>query len=122
MNLEDALLLHFEMKQELRMAMLEGRQLDCAQIADDCGCELGRWLQEEGRVNCCQYAVFQQLVENHRDFHLEAARVATLINQGQFDAASEALAVGPSHYSRLSSAVGSGIAELRKHLFQQFSH
>jgi hypothetical protein len=46
MNLEDALLLHFEMKLELRMAMLEGRQLDCAQIADDCGCELGRWLQE----------------------------------------------------------------------------
>jgi hypothetical protein len=45
MNLEDALLLHFEMKLELRMAMLEGRQLDCAQIADDCGCELGRWLR-----------------------------------------------------------------------------
>lgn len=121
MNLEDALLLHFEMKLELRMAMLEGRQLDCAQIADDCGCELGRWLQGEGRVNCGQYAAFQQLVDNHRDFHLEAARVAALINQGQFDAASEALAVGPSQYSRLSSAVGSGIAELRKRLFQQFS-
>ncbi len=36
MNLEDALLLHFEMKLELRMAMLEGRQLDCAHIADEC--------------------------------------------------------------------------------------
>ncbi len=79
-------------------------------------------LQGEGRVNCCQYAAYQQLVDNHRDFHLEAARVAALINQGQFDAASEALAVGPSQYSRLSSAVGSGIAELRKRLFQQFSH
>ena len=88
MNLEDALLLHFEMKLELRMAMLEGRKLDCAQIADACSCELGRWLQEEGRTNCAQYAAYLQLVENHRQFHLEAARVAELINQGQFDAAS----------------------------------
>jgi hypothetical protein len=79
-------------------------------------------LQEEGRINCCHYAAYQQLVDNHREFHREAARVAELINRGEFDAASEALAVGPSHYSRLSSAVGSGIAELRKRLFQQFSH
>ncbi|MBA4708271.1 CZB domain-containing protein [Aquitalea aquatica] len=122
MNLEDALLLHFELKLELRTAMLEGRQLDAAQIGDCCGCELGRWLHGEGMVNCGHNSVFVQLVENHRQFHLEAARVAELINQGQFDAAREALAVGPSRYSQLSSAVGSGIAELRKRLFQQFSH
>ncbi|PXX46199.1 CZB domain-containing protein [Aquitalea magnusonii] len=121
MNLEDALLLHFELKLELRTAMLEGRQLDAAQIGDCCGCELGRWLQDEGRISCARYPAYQQLLENHREFHLEAARVAELINQGQFDAAREALAVGPSRYSQLSSAVGSGIAELRKRLFQQFS-
>ncbi|MBV8680660.1 MAG: CZB domain-containing protein [Aquitalea sp.] len=120
MNLEDALLLHFELKLELRMAMLEGRHLDCARIANACDCELGRWLDEEGRVNCCHFDAYQQLVDNHREFHREAARVAELINQGQFEAASEALAVGPSQYSRLSSAVGSGIAELRKRLFEQF--
>jgi len=119
MNLEDALLLHFEMKLELRLAMLEGRQLDCAQIADCCSCELGRWLQAEGKVNCCQFDAYRQLVINHQAFHQEAARVAELINKGQFDAAREALVVGPSRYSQLSSAVGSGITELRKRLYQQ---
>lgn len=119
MSLEDALLTHFEWKLTFRTAILQQEKLDATQIADTCGCDFGHWLEHEGRINCGHFPGYAQLVENHRLFHLEAGRVAELINAGRYQEAEEAIAVGPSEYSRLSSAVGSGIAELRKLLAQQ---
>ena len=52
--------------------------LDAEQIADERCCVLGQWLHTDGHKHLGGYHCFTELLDLHKQFHIEAARVVSL--------------------------------------------
>ncbi len=115
MNLDDAIAKHVEWKVKLRSAMIKKEKLDPDAIRRDNACELGKWLHGPGQTQHGRHGSFPELVQKHAEFHKQAALVATEINAGHNDKATQMLDAGSS-YSSASSAVGASIARLKKEI------
>lgn len=118
MNLDSALESHAEWKARFRKA-IDGREhLDVPKISKDNLCALGQWMHgPEGRKHSRQQA-YQALITAHKKFHRSAARIAGMINAGEFDHAEAALQDG-SPYSADSDAVCDAIRALQDAMARQ---
>ncbi|OHX10836.1 CZB domain-containing protein [Chromobacterium sphagni] len=112
MDLEQALVRHTEWKNRFREAIFRQESMDADSIARDDCCELGKWLHGPGLSRFGNLSVFQTCLSRHAMFHLEAARIARMINQKQFQQAEAALE--DSAYTVASSAVVVAITQLRQ--------
>lgn len=113
MNLDDAIQKHAEWKVKFRTAMARKEKLDAATIGKDNCCPLGQWLHGEGRLKLGARPEFRSAFDKHKAFHVEAGKVAQLINEQQYNRAEQALgAVTP--YGMASQAVGSALMALKK--------
>ena len=84
MNADEAVRTHREWKDRLRLAMAKREILDIEAVSSDKNCAFGEWLYSE-RSNCrFQDADLARCVALHAAFHLEAARLASLINAGRY--------------------------------------
>ncbi|WP_288411375.1 CZB domain-containing protein [uncultured Herbaspirillum sp.] len=113
MNLADAITKHAGWKVKLRTAIRRKAPVDAASIAQDNCCELGQWLHGEGRIRYGSKPEFEAVVECHKQFHVEAGKVAALINVGQFDEAEKSLG-SDGAYNAASNAVCTEILHLRQ--------
>ena len=113
MNLDEAIAKHAEWKVKFRSAMERKEQLDQPTIQKDNCCQLGQWLYGEGAAHCGETAEFRYLVAKHKDFHVEAGKVALLINARNYPEAEKQLAMG-TNYSKSSAEVASAILRLKK--------
>lgn len=113
MNLDTALAAHTEWKTKLRSAISAQSSLDAGTIARDDCCAFGKWLHGEARAKYGSLQSYRDCISKHAAFHLEAGKVASIINQKQFHRAEAALGSG-SPYTNASNAVGMSIIQLRK--------
>jgi Chemoreceptor zinc-binding domain len=113
MDLDKALQAHGEWKLKLRSAIAKKEQLDAKTISADNCCPLGKWLHGEARSKYSQMKAYSACVSKHADFHREAGRIATTINQGKY-AEAEAMLNGGTPYAAASSAVGGAVLGLKK--------
>lgn len=113
MDLDNAIAAHQQWKIKLRGAIADKQQLDATTIARDNCCELGRWLHGTGKMAHGTKPEFQAVVSKHRAFHVEAGKVAELINAKRYDAAEKAIDVGTS-YAAVLSGVAVSINVLKK--------
>jgi methyl-accepting chemotaxis protein len=113
LDLDTAIKAHAEWKTRLRAAMSGKQQLDAASIGKDNQCPLGKWLHGEAKAKYAGLKSYGPCVSAHAAFHVEAGKVAALINGAKYAEAEAALG-GGTPYSSASSAVGVAILNLRK--------
>lgn len=115
MDLNQAIAAHAQWKQRFRSAITSRATLDTAEIRQHDRCALGCWLHGAGSAEHGARPQFVHLIEQHRRFHAEAARVAQAINAGQYDQALEMIE-GPTAYGQATVAIGQAVQALRQAL------
>lgn len=115
MNVDEAIAEHAEWKSKFRAAIVKQDKLDTASIGRDDRCSAGKWLHGEGKERFFAKYEFTKTLENHRVFHVEASKVAQLLNARRYDEAEKAIGMGTS-YDRASKAVAVSLLSLKKFL------
>ena len=105
MNAQEAIRAHLQWKDRLRVAMAKHEQLQIEKVASDCCCKFGQWLHSEGKAIYGHRPEFAEVVAVHAEFHVEASRVAEVINQGLFQPADRMMAAG-SDFAKISEELG----------------
>ncbi len=95
-NYDEAIAAHQQWRVTLRNAVLKGTRLNVAELRRDDCCTLGRWIHGRGGSRWGHAPTFRHLVDTHRTFHIEAAKVAEVANQGRADQAAKMLDSGSS--------------------------
>jgi len=112
-NLDDATKAHVDWKTKFRVAIHKQDTMDAATIAKDNCCELGKWLHGEAKTRHSEVAAYPVLVTRHAAFHVEAGKIAALVNAKKFAEAELALQ-GDTPYGKASQSVGQAILQMRK--------
>jgi len=92
-DFDEVIAAHQQWRVTLRNAVLKKTRVDVDQLRRDDCCVLGRWLHGSGR-RWAAAPGFRQLMESHRTFHLEAAKVGQAVNEGQTERAAKMLESG----------------------------
>lgn len=106
---------HAEWKIRFRGAIENAATLNVATIGRDDCCGLGRWLHGQGAKRWGSAPGFTQLLQQHVDFHREAAAIAEAINRSEF-ASAEALLGADSTFAHASTAVIDSLQALARHV------
>lgn len=113
MNLDNAILAHYEWKNKLKAAIAGKAQLDAATISLDNCCEFGKWLYGDGGKQYGKKPEFTALLQKHKTFHAEAGRVASAINAKKYDEASKMIETS-SPFGTASVGVGVAVNALKR--------
>ncbi|WP_343699660.1 CZB domain-containing protein [Caulobacter sp.] len=103
---------HLQVRDELHEAIASQSRVDARALRADSTCDLGCWLQGEGRRRWPGNHAYLSLLEAHRDFHAAAADVAELINRGDFTEAQRRLRAN-TPLSVASAALTAGARRMR---------
>jgi methyl-accepting chemotaxis protein len=112
-NLDEAIQAHADWRKKFRVAIHKQETMDMDTIARDDCCVLGKWLQTEAKSRYVDIDSYPELVNQHKAFHAEAGRVASLVNSKKFAEATLALDTH-TPYGQASQAVGQAVYRLRK--------
>ncbi|MDM7456647.1 MAG: methyl-accepting chemotaxis protein [Tepidimonas sp.] len=104
LDFDSAIKAHQQWRIKLRNAILKGEKLDVATIRRDDCCAVGKWIYGAGGRQYGHLPLFSQLVEQHKHFHQETAKVAELVNAGKTEEANRLLQ-GDSAFIRAGRAV-----------------
>lgn len=115
MDLDKALAAHADWKVKLRVALTDRVKLDAEKIASNCECDLGRWLQGDGRAKYGASANFRTCFEGHTKFHEAAGAIARSINAGDYAGAERQLDIGTS-FAQASTAVAVAVRRLKNEI------
>ena len=113
MDLDNAIAKHAEWKIKFRHAISKKEPVDAATLSKDNSCELGQWLHGDARMKFGTLASHSACIAKHAAFHVEAAKVAALINARKYQEAQEMLD-SETTYGSASRAVALAIMGLRK--------
>ncbi len=112
MDLNLAIQKHAEWKYKFRTAMEKHEPMDAATIAKDNCCEIGKWLHGEAKAKHGHLASYAKCLSAHAAFHIEAGKIAALINSQKKEEAERMLSSG-TPYHEASKRVGIAIIELK---------
>lgn len=112
MDLNMAIQKHAEWKYKFRTAMTTLEPMDVATISKDNCCEIGKWLHGEAKASHGHLGGYAKCLSAHAAFHIEAGKIAALINSHKTDEAERMLASG-TPYHEASKRVGVAIIELK---------
>ena len=112
LTLDDAIQAHNVWKTRFKVAMLKQQLLDGDVISRDDCCALGKWIYGEGSEAFGSNALFTRLADRHHDFHLEAGKIALLINARRNSKAITSLG-SASPFTKASGDVVSAIEDLK---------
>ena len=112
-NLDNAIQAHADWRTKLRSAASKNEQLNADTICRDDCCELGKWLHGAGGSKFAGKPNFVALIDTHKAFHIEAGKVARVINQGNGAQAERMLDSG-TPFARTSGEVGRLIVQFKK--------
>lgn len=113
MDLDKAVQAHVGWKMKFRSAIAKHEHLDAATILKDDCCEIGKWLHGTGKMAMGSTAEFGKALTAHKTFHVEAGKIAQLINAKKYDEAEKQLGAG-TKYTHASSSVSSALMALKK--------
>lgn len=113
MDFDDAIVSHLKWKIHLHN-FIDGRRqdFDIAAAAKEEACELGRWLQGEGR-RFEGSPTFQELLARHVQFHRTAAEIVNKVVAGDKAGAEELLSTG-REFSSASRDIVAAIMRLEE--------
>ena len=114
-DLDSAIQAHADWRSKLRSAANKGEQLDADTISKDNCCALGKWVHGQGASKFGSKPVFVDLIEAHRQFHVEAGKVAKVANQGNESQVQQLMGSG-SKFSVASNEVGRLIVQLKNEI------
>jgi methyl-accepting chemotaxis protein len=101
---------------ELRFAMANNTTLDVDTIAKDNCCGLGEWLHvKHANLRNTPHLAYHHCVAKHAAFHLEASKIAELINSRRFDDARQ-LFDCTSRFDHAYNAAATAFIHLKKEL------
>jgi methyl-accepting chemotaxis protein len=113
MNLDTAISAHAAWKTKFRTAITAKEPMDAATIEKDNCCELGKWLHGSGHGAYSSKPDFTSLIQKHKAFHVEAGKVASLINAKKYEEAEKAIA-GATPFGAASNETTIAINRLKK--------
>jgi len=113
MNFEEARKKHAEWRVKFRSAITAKATLDADAIAKDNCCDLGKWLHGEAKAKYAKLSSYDECVKKHAQFHVEASKIARVINSKKYDEAQALLGLG-SGFSAASGAIGSALDALER--------
>jgi methyl-accepting chemotaxis protein len=112
-DLDKAIEKHAEWKVKFRTAISRREEMDDVTISRDDCCDLGKWLHGKAQEHFGDQPSYSDCMTKHAAFHVEAGKVATMINARKYSQA-ESMLEGGSAFANASSAVGSAIIRLKK--------
>ena len=112
MDLDIAIQKHAQWKFKFRDALHNKEQVDAAAISKDNNCEFGKWLHGDAKAQFGTVGSYAKCVTEHTAFHVEAGKVAVLVNAHKSDEAERLMAAG-SAYDQASKRVAVSIIELK---------
>lgn len=115
MDLNQAIEKHAEWKVKFRNAITKKESMDADTISKDNCCELGKWLHGDAKARYGALHSYAECVSKHAAFHVEAGKIARIINAKQYEQAEQMLN-GGNGYAHASSAVGVAINHLKKEI------
>ena len=115
MDLNEAIQKHAQWKFRFRQAMLAHEPMDAAAISKDNNCELGKWLHGEARALHGECKAHARCLQLHATFHVEAGKIAAVVNAGRKDDAERMMAAG-SPFSEATKAVAVTLIELQQEI------
>jgi methyl-accepting chemotaxis protein len=115
MNFDTAREKHAEWRFRFKTAIKNHEALDVEMIARDDCCDLGKWLYGEARAKYSRRKNYHECIDRHRDFHVEAGKVAVMINDKKFEAAMNAMSLGTG-FSRASGALVGALSMLEEEI------
>ena len=113
MNLDNAISAHAAWKTKFRAAIASKEAMDAVTIGKDNCCELGKWLHGEGGGLYGTKPEFTALIQSHKVFHVEAGKVAGLINGKKFSEAEQAIG-GTTPFGAASNETSMAINRVKK--------
>jgi methyl-accepting chemotaxis protein len=111
-DLNMAIQKHAEWKYKFRAAMTTPEPMDVATISKDNCCEIGKWLHGEAKARHGHLASYAKCLSAHAAFHVEAGKIAALINSQKNEEAERMLSSDTSYHDA-SKRVGIAIIELK---------
>ncbi|MBF0286423.1 MAG: CZB domain-containing protein [SAR324 cluster bacterium] len=75
---------HIRWVEQIKAALQKGK---LPQMANYCDCELGKWLDEQGKKKYGHLKEMQGLEEKHREFHQTADELIKLFENRNYDSA-----------------------------------
>lgn len=112
MNLIEAYTRDKELKDRFLEAINSQTQIDVAITGKPDRCVLGNWLHGEAERKCQFLKAYKPAVEAHTAFHVQAAKVAKLINGREYEDARTAMAEG-SAFAKALLNLGVALAKLK---------
>ena len=113
MDLDMAIQKHAQWKFKFRDALHTKEHMDAAAISKDNNCEFGKWLHGDAKVQFGNVGSYAKCVAEHAAFHVEAGKIAVLVNANKADEAERLMASG-SVYDQISKRVAVSIIELKQ--------
>jgi methyl-accepting chemotaxis protein len=113
MDFDVAVMKHNQWKVTLRNAISERLELDVSTISKDNCCDLGKWLHGEAKPKFGLLSDYVFCVSKHAAFHVEAGKVAQIINAKKFEEAEKMLNSG-TPYATASVEAEKAIKQLKK--------
>ncbi len=111
MTLDDAVKAHVAWKVRLQSYLAgHGEKFDAVKVAQDCHCDLGRWIHGDGMRHALA-PEYRVLRDEHAAFHKEAARVIVTNERGD-NAGARALLAGA--FAERSLRVVIAITDLKR--------
>ena len=111
MDLNEAIRKHARWKAWFQQAVSDGEPMDAAILAKDNQCDLGKWLYGEAQALYGMRPAHALCLTRHAAIHVEAARIAAVLNAQCRDEAERMMADGLS-FSQASSAFILALIEL----------
>jgi methyl-accepting chemotaxis protein len=111
-DLDIAIQKHAQWKFKFLNALHNKEIMDAVAISRDNNCELGKWLHGDAEAQFGKEVSYAKCVTDHAVFHVEAGKIAVLVNAHKADEAERLMAAG-SAYDQASRKVAVTIIELK---------
>ena len=112
MDLDNAIQKHAQWKFKFMDALHTKEHMDAAAISKDNNCEFGKWLHGDAKAEFGKEGSYAKCVADHAAFHVEAGKIAVLVNANKPDEAERMMAKG-SVYDQASRTVAVSIIVLK---------
>lgn len=114
-NIDKAIASHGMWKMRLKNAIqTQTSEFDVASVRVPNNCEFGKWLDKD-RMVLSRYPAFNQIVQLHKDLHVETATIMQMALAGKAAEATAKIAIGSS-FSSISSKLTIAMMGWKKEL------
>ncbi|CAO5679748.1 MAG: hypothetical protein HEEMFOPI_01334 [Holosporales bacterium] len=116
MNIDEAVKAHSDWKMKLqRFLRNPDGSVDAQTVAKDNACPLGKWIYLGNDLKLKKFPELNELIKEHRRFHIAAADIINKKNRGE--SITEDIALGSSsEFSKASQNVIGLLMKLKRHM------